>query len=183
MMAATEEGLLHDDSGLSLIELIVAMLVSTIVLVGAAMILANSWLTQGDVTSTTEATTRGQLMGSTIERAMRNAKDFIVSPSDDDATELRVWTSLGGNKTCQAFQLAAGEARITSSTGALPAVSTWGDWELGVQQQGTQPFFQRIGNTVTYTFQLETDSAPVPISGQAKMRTIHDPGETSPCWP
>lgn len=183
MMATAENALFDDNSGLSLIELVVALLVSTIVLIGAATILANSWRTQGDVTSTTEATTRGQLMGSTIERAMRNAKDFIVSPSDDNATELRVWTSLGGNKTCQAFQLATGEARIASSAGTLPDVSTWGDWELGVQQQGTTPFLQRTGNTVTYTFQLETDSAPVPISGQAKMRTIHDPGETSPCWP
>lgn len=182
-MIATDRADRGAESGLSLIELMIAMLVSTIVILGAATILVNSWLTQEDVSSTTKATTRGQLMGSTIERAMRNAKDFIVSPSDDNATELRVWTSLGGNKTCQAFQLATGEARIASSTSTLPAAGTWGDWEVGVQQQGTTPFFQRTGNTVIYTFQLETDSAPVSISGQAKMRTIHDPGETSPCWP
>ncbi len=173
----------RDDAGLSLIELIVSLLVSTIVLLGTATVLVNSWLTQADVTSTTQATTRGQLMGATIERAMRNAKDFVVAPSDDSATELRVWTSLGGDKTCQAFRLDVGQARIASSASTLPAVGAWGNWQVGVQQQGTQPFFQRVGNTVIYTFELETDSAPVPISGQAKMRTIHDPGETSPCWP
>jgi hypothetical protein len=172
-----------DEAGLSLIELIVAMLVSTIVVIASATILVNSWLTQQDVTTTTEATTRGQLMGSTIERAMRNAKDFVVAPADDEATELRVWTSLGGASTCQAFQLATGEARITMSAGALADVSTWGQWEDGVSKQGSTPFFQRTGNTVTYSFTLTTESAPVAISGQAKMRTIHDPGETSPCWP
>jgi hypothetical protein len=151
--------------------------------IAAATILVNSWLTQQDVTTTTEATTRGQLMGSTIERAMRNAKDFRVAPTDDDATELRIWTSLGGTSTCQAFQLATGEARITMSAGSIPDTSTWGRWEDGVSKQESTPFFQRSGNTVIYSFSLTTDSAPVPISGQAKMRTIHDPGETSPCWP
>lgn len=172
------------ESGFSLVELIIALLVSMIVIIGAATILVNSWLTQQDVTSTTEATTRGQLMGSTIERAMRNAKGFQLTPSDDSAIELRVWTSLGGNRTCQAFQLDVGQARIASSTSTLPDPSSWGDWEVGVQRQGTSPFFRRIGaTTVEYTFQLETTSAPVPFSGEAKMRTIVDPGETSPCWP
>src|SRR6186713_108319 len=62
-----------DDAGLGLIELIVALLVSSVVLIAVATILVNSWLTQQDVTSTTEATTRGQLIGQNIERAMRNA--------------------------------------------------------------------------------------------------------------
>lgn len=182
-MAASDTTTASDESGLSLIELLIALLVSVIVVVAAVTILVNSWLTQEDVTSTTEATTRGQVMGSAIERAMRNAKDFAVAPSDEDGTELRVWTSLGGNLTCQAFQLITGEARIATTSGILPAVSSWGDWQEGVGQQGSTPYFERSGNTVIYSFQLATDSAPVPISGQAKMRTIHDPGEVSPCWP
>lgn len=182
-MAVLDTRTAGDDSGLSLIELLIALLVSVIVVVAAATILVNSWLTQEDVTSTTEATTRGQVMGSAIERAMRNAKDFTVSPSDADGTELRVWTSLGGDLTCQAFQLATGEARIVTRSGTLPAVTSWGNWQVGVGKQGATPYFQRSGSTVTYSFELATDSAPVPISGQAKMRTIHDPGEVSPCWP
>ncbi|WP_347979141.1 prepilin-type N-terminal cleavage/methylation domain-containing protein [Microbacterium sp. ProA8] len=173
----------HEESGLTLIELIIALVVSAIVVAAAATILVNSWLAQEDVTSTTEATTRGQLMGSTIERAMRNAKDFTVAPNDDDGTELRVWTSLGGSLTCQGFQLAVGEARIATSSGSLPVVGNWGVWDVGVAKQGSKPFLQRSGNTVTYSFELATDSAPVPISGQAKMRTIKDSGEVSPCWP
>jgi Tfp pilus assembly protein PilW len=183
MMEPPDGAIADDETGLSLIELIVALLVSVIVVVAAVTILVNSWLTQEDVTSTTEATTRGQVMGSAIERAMRNAKDFTVAPTDDNGTELRVWTSLGGDLTCQAFQLASGEARIVTTSGPLPAITGWGDWQDGVGQQGVTPYFQRSGNTLAYSFELATDSAPVPISGQAKMRTIHDPGETSPCWP
>ena len=174
-----------DDSGLGLVELIVALLVSAIVVVASATILVNSWLTQEDVTSTSRATTRGQLMGSAIERAIRNAKDFVVAPGDGDATELRVWTSLGGDMICQGFQLTAGSARMTSGSGVLAAVSTWPEWQRGVEKQDETPFFKRSGNVLTYSFAMETDSAPVPISGQAKMRTIHvySTGETSPCWP
>lgn len=171
-----------DDSGLGMIELIVALLVSSIVLIAAASILVNSWLTQQDVTTTTQATNRGQLMGAAIERAMRNAKDLQVSPTDDNGTELRVWTSLGGDRTCQGFQLTTGTARIATSSGMLPGVDTWGAWQEGILQHDSSPFFERVGDTVAYSFEIETDSAPVPISGQAKMRSSHI-GGASPCWP
>ena len=74
--------------------MIVALLVSTVVLIAVATILVNSWLTQQDVTSTTEATNRGQLIGQSIERAMRNAVAFDISP---DGRMLRVHTTLGGD--------------------------------------------------------------------------------------
>ena len=66
------------DAGLSLIELIVSVVVSMIVLAGIATVFVNSWLAQSDVLSTSEATNRGQLVGSAVEKAMRNALYFEV---------------------------------------------------------------------------------------------------------
>jgi hypothetical protein len=78
--------------------------------------------------------------------------------------------------------LTDGEARISTSSGALPAQSTtWAEWETGVVQNGSTPFFVENGDTVTYTFDVETESAPVRFSGEAAPRSTAT-GVSSPCW-
>lgn len=168
-----------DDAGISLIELIIYVLLASAILIATAMILINSWNTQKDVTSVSEATNRGQSMGSTIEQAMHNALDFEVSA---DQQELRVRTSLEGTQRCQAFYLSAGTARLSQSSGVLPAtVSSWAVWNSGIKKNGTTPFFAVTGQHVVYTFDIETDSAPVRFSGEASTRSTPT-GVSSPCW-
>ena len=167
------------DAGLSLIELIIYMLLASLLLGAMATILINSWRTQEDVTSVSDATNHGQIMGSAVERAMRNALDFEV---DATGTVLRVRTSLGGGMACQGFLLADGEARIATSSGALPAdPAAWGDWESAVAQNGSTPFFIETGDTVTYTFDIRTEAAPVRFSGEAAARSVAT-GVSAPCW-
>lgn len=167
-----------DDSGVSLIELLVYMFLTTIILGATTLILINSLTTQKAVTSVTEATNRGQTMGTTIERAMRNALAFDLNV---DGTELRVRTSFAGNRACQAFSLTDGQARMYMSSSALPASTSWGDWEQGISRDGTTPYFSDSGSTVTYTFKIQTDSAPVRIAGEASTRSVAT-GVTAPCW-
>jgi len=175
----------HDDeAGLGLIELIVAVVVSGIILIAVVMIFINSWRAQEQVTSVTEATNRGQLIGSTIERAMRNALYFDVSES---GTVLRVSTSLGGELRCQGFRLtdgpAPGVAQWTSSSGTLPVdSSTWPEWQTNVAQQGSTAFFvQTIDDTLTYTFRIMTDASPVNLSGEVAPRSTQATGSDG-CW-
>lgn len=170
----------HDrDAGVSLIELIVYVMLISIVLGTTTMILVNSWRTQSDVTSVTDATNRGQAMGSTIERAIRNGLAFEIDPT---GTELRVRTSLAGDLACQAFLLTNGQARIALSASALPASSAaWTDWEQGIQQDDTSPYFAESGQVVTYSFEIRTDSAPVRIAGEASTRSTPT-GVSAPCW-
>lgn len=169
----------RSQSGLSLVELIIYVLLASVILFATALILGNSLNAQKDVTSVSEATNRGQAMGRTIERAMRNALDFDVSV---DQQELRVRTSLGGALRCQAFSLAPGTARLSQSSGALPALSTsWTVWNEGVEKRGATPFFEQTGQTVVYTFDIRTDSAPVRFSGEASTRSTPT-GVSSPCW-
>ncbi|MFC8683392.1 PilW family protein [Microbacterium ureisolvens] len=177
------------EEGLGLVELIVAIFVSTIVLVAMASILINSWLTQNDVLSTSEATTRGQVISSSIERAVRNALYFDTRAAD---TELWVHTSFddpasNDPRTCQAFGLGGGEATLKSSPANLNAASwgTWIDdadqsWVVRVEQSGTTPIFVQSGRTLTYTFEIKTDSAPVHFQGEVTMRAP-TMGAMSPC--
>ncbi|QKJ19702.1 PilW family protein [Microbacterium hominis] len=169
----------RDDAGLGLIELIVAIVVSGIVVGAIVMIFVNSWKTQEEVTSVSQATTRGQLIGSTIERAMRNAIEFEVSSG---GTELRVRTTLDGSLRCQGFRLTADSARFTTSSGALTGdASAWPAWQTGIAARGTTAFFAAAGDTVTYTFDITTESAPVRFAGEASTRTPTT-GVSSPCW-
>jgi Tfp pilus assembly protein PilW len=58
--AAPVEGEQGPDAGLSLIELIVAVVVSMMVVAGIASVFVNSWLAQSDVLSTSEASLSAQ---------------------------------------------------------------------------------------------------------------------------
>lgn len=157
------------------------VLLASLLLASMAAILINSWTTQNNVRSTTDATNRGQVYGAAVERAVRNAVDLRVLPSDTDGTRLEVWTSLGGSLTCQGFELTEGFAAMSRSAGVLPALPDWGSWATDILRHDGEPFFARAGDTVVYTFDVETESASVRFSGEASMRSTRD-GEESPCW-
>jgi Tfp pilus assembly protein PilW len=170
------------DDGLGLVELIVAIVVSGIVLAGIATIFARSWQTQEQVISVSEATNRGQLVGAAIERAVRNGLFVQVS---DDGRELRVSTSLTGALKCQGFRLSSdlgGVARFSGASAALATSDLWPEWETGILPQGATPFFTQSGaDVVTYTFQIETESAPVRFAGQVSPRSVQE-GTNDSCW-
>ncbi len=177
------------DEGLGVVELIVAISVSMLVMVGIASVLFNSWTAQSDVLSTGEATTRGQVMSSSIERAVRNALYFETRLG---GSELWVHTSYDDppsddSRTCQAFAVAGGVAKIKGAPEDLD-VTSWGnwiddseqDWRVSVQQSGGTPIFAQNGRTLTYTFEIETDSAPVRFQGEVTMRAP-SMGAMTPC--
>ncbi|WOQ70428.1 hypothetical protein RYJ27_04255 [Microbacterium limosum] len=175
----TEHGAASDDAGITLIEVILYVLLSSLILIAVSMILITSLNTQRDVAGVTEATSRGQGMGAVIERALHNGLAFDVSA---DGTQLRVRTSLEGNLECQAFLLTDGQARMTQSASAIPSdPSTWSNWEQNVLPDGAAPYFDATGSSVSYSFTIATDSAPVRISGQAAVRAVAT-GVTAPCW-
>ena len=179
---------MNDDpeQGVGVIELIVGMVVSTIVLIGVATVLFNALIAQEDVTTTSEATTRGQLISSGVERAMRNALRFTVS--GPDGSELRVWTTLAGSQACQGFRLVDGGAQMTVNAGPLASPVMWPSWEQDVSQRsggtGPVPFFTESvpGTTITYAFDIQTRSAPVRFDGEVSVRSTQGDEDDNPCW-
>jgi prepilin-type N-terminal cleavage/methylation domain-containing protein len=169
-----------NDDGLSLIELIVALVISGIVLAAIATIFVNSWRTQEQVTSVTQATNRGQLVSSTIERALRNALYFEVSES---GTVLRVRTSLEGDLKCQGFRITEAAAQLTTDASALASPNTaWATLQSGITKQGSTPYFVRTTpGSLTYSFNVTTDASPVSFSADADPRSVQEAGSGG-CW-
>ncbi|MRH30188.1 hypothetical protein GH740_12850 [Microbacterium sp. SYP-A9085] len=167
-----------DDAGITLVELIIGMFISTIIAGMTAMILINSWQTQEEVTSVSQSTNTGQLVASVIERAVRNADYIDVSA---DQSTLLVQTSLGGSLTCQGFHLTTSNLLMAIRSTPLGDPTLWPSWKDGVQPQGATPFLTRTGNTVSYAFDMTTQSAPVHFTGRAALRSVST-GQVRSCW-
>ena len=170
------------EDGLGLIELIVSIVVAGIVFAAIATIFTRSFQTQEQVISVSDATTRGQLVGSAIERAVRNALYVQVSESGG---VLRVSTSLDGSLKCQGFRIssaAGGSAQFSSSETGLTDPTTWPEWQTGIEAQGVTPFFDdSVPGVVSYEFQVGTEAAPVRFRGEVTLRSIQE-GSNDSCW-
>ena len=183
-MSALTRETASSEQGYSLVELIVVVVILGILGSAIAIIFANTWRTQANVADQTQATTRGQLVATEIERAMRNAIAFEI---EDAGNTLKVNTSLtGGSSQCQAFNFDAGQLRMVVSDD--PAPSTWPVWQDQVEKTGTTSYFVAKGaNGVTYTFDATSENpqtastAPVHFTGDAYMRNAAE-GTMSPCW-
>jgi len=167
-----------DDAGITLVELIIGMLIATVIAGATVMILVNSWRTQEEVASVSDATNTGQLVSSAMERAIRNADYIDVSA---DQSTLLVQTSLGGSLTCQGFHLTTDSLLMAIRSTPLGDPTTWPSWKTGLSRQGTASFLTRTGNTVSYAFDMTTDSAPVHFTGSAALRSVST-GEPRSCW-
>jgi len=171
------------DDGFSLIELIVVVVILGIFGIVIGSIFANTWRAQEAVRLQTQATTRGQLVASEIERAVRNAVAFDVSL---DGSTLRVNSSFAGPRECQAFALTSDGAHM-SVTSAPAASSGWPVWQSDIAPAGGR-FFTANGAIVTYAFDSVSKGAdgsiagaPVRFTGQVYMRNTGE-GTLSPCW-
>ncbi|WP_442575419.1 prepilin-type N-terminal cleavage/methylation domain-containing protein [Microbacterium sp. F51-2R] len=167
----------RDDSGLGLIELIVVIVVTGIIMTAIATIFVNSWKTQDEVTSVTGATDRGQVIGSMIERAVRNSLYLSVNAAGD---ELRIRTSLDGTALrCQGFKISTTGIQIATS--ATSIASSWPAWQPPVQAVDSAPYFVLTNGVLTYGFNIKTRSAPVRIGGDVSVRSDQETGNGG-CW-
>ncbi|MDT0143885.1 hypothetical protein [Microbacterium sp. PRC9] len=185
----------QSDAGMTLIELIVGLVVSVLVLSGIASVLINAFLTQSAVLSTSEATNRGQLVGSAVEKAMRNAVYSTVTAGGTVLLVETTFDSPGDARHCQAFRLADKTAQMASSATDI-TVPVWGTWlqdEAGrqwsalVRQNGSTPFFAQTNPSqpnggVRYVFDIETDSAPVVFRGEIHPEWQPAAGKDATCW-
>jgi hypothetical protein len=165
--------------GLGLIEFIVAIVVSGIVLASIAIIFARSWQTQEEVVSVTQATDEGQLLGSMIERAVRNGLAVRVY-EEAGAQVLEVQSFIAGETLCQGFAVGS-EVALASSTGTLGSPGLWKKWQPAITLVAGESDFSYADGIVSYALVIRTESAPVRIVGDVSTRSDQLTGGLS-CW-
>ena len=181
---------IESESGMSMVELIVYMVLSMIVLT----IVANLWIsgvrTEKSVTTVTTSTTAAQLATEAIQRGVRNASGFVVTkPSGDD--QFLVMRTAGGDTNltwnCQAWYYSADQRSLRTKTIPTqilaPTTAQLGSWLLvaeGVSPvSGTQVFTAR-DTRLAIEFHVDAgDRPPVLINSSALSRTMG--GETDLC--
>jgi hypothetical protein len=163
-----------DDSGLTLIELIVAA--SLAILAGTVLVgvFSMTQRTEATIRTTASATTTGQFVSSTIDRAIRNSEAIDVVPIGSDLL-VRARTIGSGSDAswrCAAWYYSAADSTIrqTSSPALIsaPTAVVQRSWTLlagGVSAIPSTPVFNVStslggGQTLSFAFRISAGTSP-----------------------
>jgi prepilin-type N-terminal cleavage/methylation domain-containing protein len=173
---------LNPDTGFTLIELIVAAMLSVLVLTIAGSMLVSAMNTSNTVQSVTGASSSGLLVANSVERGIRNSTDFLLTtPSGND--QLLVARVAQGDTTltwkCAAWYYSAtnGTVRYTLSGSAIPAAPTaaqlagWTQLDSGIAPVSGTTIFTATDEQLSVDFNVTASGhPPVEISSSATSR-------------
>ncbi|MGX5682077.1 PulJ/GspJ family protein [Schumannella luteola] len=172
----------RSDSGLTLVELMVAGLILSVVLIAIGSITVGILAAQQTVAAVTQTTTAAQASASLIATGVRNASDVrLTTPTGTD--QLLIVRTAGSDATltwtCRAwyYSATAGTIRSTSSSSRItaPTAQQLASWKTVVTdvvpKSGTAVFSVVAGGIkLAYNVQVD-DDAPVRIDTTAIKRT------------
>lgn len=171
---------MRSERGITMIELLIASILSVLVLLMVGGMLINSLTSQGRVLDETQASNTAQLAAKSVTRSVRNASDLrLTEPvAGEQLLELRTagTSADAGVFLCQAWYYRAGELRMSSSNGPIvpPTPAQLDTWTLvgsGIQQVAGAPVFVLTGRQVDITIDTSVGTgAPILISTTAVSR-------------
>lgn len=138
------------DDGVSLVELLIYMMLAVTVLTIIAAILINSLRAENTVRTSAAATDTAQLAAQSLNRGIHNASAIDVATPASGITIVRtrsIDSSAAGSWQCQAWAVAGGQLRTTTSSAAIPVptsaagVASWLLVAEGVEPIGANPIF------------------------------------------
>lgn len=156
---------LRDDEGLTMVELIIYMALSTMVATIIVFLFIGTLKAQDGVTGVTQASSRGQAISQGMDRAVRTAKAVDIYTDGSGNQVLVVWSR--STQPCQAWRVTpAGALEVASGAG----FAHWGTLADKVQPISGQSYFGRDGTRVRYTFAMVTSGKPVEFEGAVAAR-------------
>lgn len=157
---------------MSMIEILVAMALMTIVAALAVITFTNIIESQDAVTSATQATTKGQVVTETINQAVRQAAAVKVT----GGTRLDVRAT---DNTCRAWAVSGDTLRMTSSSTTIStSPSTWAELADGIDKISALDYFTAFGTGVTYNFAIEASNGSMNVTSSVVPR-VPESGGTS----
>jgi prepilin-type N-terminal cleavage/methylation domain-containing protein len=176
-----------DQRGFTLVELLIAVSLMVLVSVVIGGILINTLTAEKTVRTTTQATSAGQLVASSIEQGVRNATWIDLAATGGEYF-LRVRTASGAATVtwnCQAWFISGGKTymRLSPTVITRPTTANLTGWTLlasGLTQSGTTSLLTKDDRQIHITFEVSAgDAKPVLISTSALSRQTGT--ESAPC--
>lgn len=182
----------HDESGFTLIELMVAAALSVVVLSLVGGIIFSSTQAEGTVRTVSQATSAGQLVTASVQNGIRNSAVSLgrttpyqlTAPTGSDQMLVALVVSNGATATasCAAWYYSATEqsVRYLTSGSAInaPTSSALANWTLlakGIApiSPSTTIFTARGSYGVNLAFQASagTSASPIPFQSSITSRT------------
>ncbi|MGN0065577.1 MAG: type II secretion system protein J [Nocardioides sp.] len=179
----------RDERGAVLVEMVIALALTSGVLVVATMLFITGLRGNSQVTSTTQATMQAQGVAQGIELAVRNARRISLESCasvNTDCTKVTVWTTLGGDRTCQVWTVSTGaEGTVQTARGTTtPATTTaFGTGTPGATLSFPSAALNAGGKVVglSYVVTYPSDTKPVRVSGTVRSRTPRDTTSPTTC--
>lgn len=190
-VTAARQELSDDESGMTLVELIVYMMLMTLVIVIVGSVFISGNKVQKDATSMADASNNAQLAAATLERPLRNAEklqvpaafggDLLVAKTrvgevNGDPSSWRCTAWFYDRTTEAIYSTSSPVTGPVTTSGLAPGFSLSG-WTLlvdDVAQRGSTPVFQTtgVGGGASFTFDITTtrDKAPVTIESSVIPR-------------
>lgn len=172
---------LSDDSGVTLVELIMYVAISALFVGLLATLFATS-LKAGEETGNRDmATGTSQVVAETLQTSVRNAAAIKV-----DGSLLRAQVAKGGDQwECRAWSLESGELRYKASTSAISAGSTAGWTTLARGVTGTKtagsPFLLTGADSISIGYTVTVGDATVKITSAVTAQAKAE-GAVLACW-
>ena len=174
-----------DESGLTMVELMIYSLLLAGVLAIIGSLLISTLRTESTVSGVVDATTAAQLAAKSIESGVRNSSGFqLTAVNTTDQVLLARVTDSAGVWTCRAWYYSNTENTIralSSTSKILPAswtTASLASWTLlasgvepAVGKPASDPIFTSAGQYVTMNFRVLAESyPPATISSSAARR-------------
>lgn len=181
MSSARMSRLRTDDSGLSLVELIVYAALTALLMSVVATLFASGLGAEAQTRDRDAATGRAQLIMSSLQSSIRNASEVRV---DGDVVRAVVATGASG-WSCEGWAVSGDRLvhRSSSSALALPTsdAAGWAVLADGVEPRGTGPAFTLSGRTLSVELAVLAGDATVPASGEV-LAQAKQSGTAKQCW-
>lgn len=179
------------DSGVSLIEVLVYMVLALVVLGVVGAILINALRIEKTVRTADQSSSSSQLVMESIQRGVDNATDLaIFVPDGHDLDQVVIIRTGSGAATpvytCQAWYYSNSEHTIRTETtpdGAAVPTDNPLSWALlaeGVAPPASGTIFTQNGTSLEIAFTATADYRD-PIKLDSSARSLSDSREASPC--
>jgi prepilin-type N-terminal cleavage/methylation domain-containing protein len=180
-----------EQSGFTLIELVVASMLTVVIAVVIGNILITTLGSEKTVRTTTQATSAGQLVAQSIDKGVRNAVWISPLPYATGGDYFLTVRTADGKKdvtyTCQAWYItAAGSAYVRSSDSPIlkPTGGNVTGWTLlttGIERSGAQHILDSsLAGQVDIHFEVDAGDAPNVLISTSALSRQNTTG-TSPC--